>query len=80
MQDTKTETRDQEEDDELVLQVTGKEIEIKKDEEIANLLPETVNLALKDEQADYSMVEEEKIVKPPSMLQHKLELEPLAQQ
>jgi hypothetical protein len=78
MQDTKTETRDQEEDDELVLQVTGKEIEIKKDEEIANLLPETVNLALKDEQADYSMVEEEKIVKPPSMLQHKLELEPLA--
>lgn len=80
MQDTKTETRDQEEDDELVLQVTGKEIEIKKDEEIANLLPETVNLALKDEQADYSMVEEEKIVKPPSMLQHKLELEPLALQ
>ena len=78
MQDTKTETRDQEEDDELVLQVTGKEIEIKKDEEIANLLPETVNLALKDEQADYSMVEEEKIVKPPSMFQHKLELEPLA--
>ena len=78
MQDTKTETRDQEEDDELVLQVTGKEIEIKKDEEIANLLPETVNFALKDEQADYSMVEEEKIVKPPSMLQHKLELEPLA--
>jgi len=78
MQDTKTETRDQEEDDELVLQVTGKEIEIKKDEEIANLRPETVNLALKDEQADYSMVEEEKIVKPPSMLQHKLELEPLA--
>lgn len=60
------------------MQVTGKEIEIKKDEEIANLLPETVNLALKDEQADYSMVEEEKIVKPPSMLQHKLELEPLA--
>lgn len=80
MQDTKTETRDQEEDDELILQVTGKEIEIKKDEEIANLLPETVNLALKDEQADYSMVEEEKIVKPPSMLQHKLELEPLALQ
>ncbi len=78
MQDTKTETRDQEEDDELVLQVTGKEIEIKKDEEIANLRPETVHLALKDEQADYSMVEEEKIVKPPSMLQHKLELEPLA--
>ena len=78
MQDTKTETRDQEEDDELILQVTGKEIEIKKDEEIANLRPETVNLALKDEQADYSMVEEEKIVKPPSMFQHKLELEPLA--